>query len=194
MIFQHNNNMQSLLLIIVVFFLLVLIVPIFVKFHLSYDIINNLGTLSVYIFFIRIILFKIRVKNKNIVLVTQKDQKEVETEISEKQIRFLNQLTTQLKQKLIVRKLYAYSRIGTGDAGSSAILTGLFNSIVGCVLASIKNVKKSARIGTFSEPSYNEKHLTFSLYGSFMITIFDILYSIVMSLAIVKRSEKYERV
>lgn len=186
--------MQSLLLIIVVFFLVLIIIPIFAKAHLSYDLIANLGTISFYIFFIKIFAYKIRFKNKNIIIITQKDKKEIETQLSDKQMRFLEQLTSQLKQKIVVRKIYTFARIGTGNAYSSAVITGLFNVIASSVLAKIKNIKKSARIGVFAEPSYNENHLIFSVYGSFMITIFDIIYSLIMSLAIIKRSEKYERI
>lgn len=186
--------MQSLVLIIVVFFLILFILPIFIKLHISYDLLNNLGTLSLYLFFIKIFALKLKFKGKNIVIITKKEQKEVETQLSDKQMRFFEQLSSQLKQKIIIRKLSAYSRIGVSNAHYSAVLTGLFNAVVSSVLASVKNIKKSAKIGVFSEPAYNENHLIFSIYCSAMTTIFDIVYSLFMSLAIIKRSEKYERV
>ena len=186
--------MQSLWLIIVVFFLVLFIYPIFANLHLSYDFLHNMGTLSLYVFSIKIFAFKIRFKNKNIVIIPNKGESEVETSLSEGQMRFLEQLNSQLKQKIIVRNVTAYSRIGVQDASISAILTGLFNAVVSSILAYIKNTKKSARVSVISEPDYNGKHLTFSIYGSVALTIFDIIYSLIMSFVIIRRSEKYERV
>ena len=185
--------MQSLWLIVVVFFLILLIIPFFCKVHLSYDILNNLGVLSVYVFFIKIIVLKIKLKGKDIILISEKNKKQIETKISKKQMRFLEQLNAQLKQKIIVRKISAYSRIGTGDAMSSALISGLFTSVVSSLFAYIKNTKKSAKLMVKTEPDYNGNSLIFSFYLSFMITIFDIIYSLIMALTIIKRSEKYER-
>ena len=67
--------MQSLWLIIVVFFLILIVVPIMTKIHASYDVFNNIGTFSLYIFFVKIFAYKVRIKNKNIVLLKQKDKK-----------------------------------------------------------------------------------------------------------------------
>ena len=113
--------MQNLWLIIVVFFIIILIVPIFAKLHFSYDLLNNLGTLSLYIFFIKIFVFKLKFRNKNIVIISKKGEKEIETKIAKDKLRFLEQLNSQLKQKIIVRKITIYSRIGMQDAGISAI-------------------------------------------------------------------------
>lgn len=186
--------MQNLWLIIVVFFLIMLIIPFFCKIHFSYDLLNNLGAISLYVFFIKIFAFKYKFKGKDIILISRKNRKEIETTLSKKQVRFFEQLTIQLKQKIVIRKLDVYSRIGVEDAMGSALLSGLFTSLTSIILAYIKNVKRSAIVGIKSEPDYNGKSLIFSIYGSIKITIFDIIYSIIMSLTIIKRSEKYERV
>ena len=95
--------MQSLWLIFVVFFLLVLVLPIFTKIHASFDILHNMGTLSLYIFFIKIFAYKIKIENKSIVLISKKGKEFVETKISDKQLKFLKQLNVQFKQKIIVK-------------------------------------------------------------------------------------------
>lgn len=185
--------MQSLWLIIVVFFLIVLVLPLFVKIHISYNFLDNLGTISMYLFFIKIFAFKVKFKGKNIVLISYKNQKEIETAVSEGQMKFLKQLIIELRQKIIVRKMNAYSRIGFNDAYLSAVCTGLFNSIASGVFAFIKNAKKSAKFKVVSEPDYNGSAFTISFYFSISITLVDIIYSILMALALKKRSEKYER-
>lgn len=186
--------MQSIWLIIIVFFLLLIVMPITTKLHASFDVLHNIGTVSLYVFFVKIFAYKVRLKNKKIVLYTKKNNKEVETEVSSKQMRFLEQMNAQLKQKFIVKQLAAYSKIGTGDAMQSAVLTGLFRSAACSFFAYIKNKKKSAKFKVISEPAYNGTFAMFSLYGKLSITLMDILYSLIMAAIIIKRSEKYERV
>lgn len=186
--------MQSLWLIIVAVLLLLIVMPIFTKIHVSYDVLGNMGAISLYIFFIKIFAYRIRIKDKNIVIITEKNKKEIETELSNTQMRFLEQLTVQFKQKIIVRKLQANSRIGVNDAMNSAILCGLVQSTMSGIFAFVKNTKKSAICGVSTEPVYNGTCLTISVYCSFAITIMDIIYSVIMSVMIIKRSEKYERV
>ena len=161
--------------------------------HISYDVLSNLGTISFHLFFIKIFAFKVKFKGKNIVLISHKNQKEIETAVSQGQIRFLKQLIIELRQKVIVRKMNAYSRIGFNDAYLSAVCTGLFNSIAGGLFAFIKNAKRSAKLNIVSEPHYNGSVFTISFYFSISITLVDIIYSILMALALIKRSEKYER-
>ena len=186
--------MQSLWLIIVVFFLVVILVPIAIKIHVTYDILNNLGTFSLYIFFIKIFCYKVKIKNKTIILVSSKNKKEIETELSKVQLRFLEQLNVQLKQKLIVKKIAVFSRIGVKDAKNSALLCGFFEAIVCSILAYVKNTKKSAKMLVDCQPDYNGLTLCVGVYGSFAITITDIVYSLIMSAIISKRSEKYETI
>lgn len=186
--------MQDLLLIVIVFFLVILIVPYKIKLHVSYNLLDNLGALSFYIFFIKVLAYKVTIKNKNIVLISEKKEKIIEKEVSQKQMRFLEQLLIQLKQKVVVKKIYLFSRIGIKNAMQSAILTGLFNSIFCSLLAYIKNTKKSAQIGSFCEPLYNDNCFTIGAYIAVSITIVDVLYALIMSLILIKRSEKYERI
>ena len=185
--------MQNLLLVIVVFFLILMVLPFIVSIFVSYDVLHNSGDFFVHLFFFKIISYKLKLEGKNIILISKKKKKMIETKISEKQMRFLNQLFKQFKQKLIIKKLYGFSQISLNDAMKSALLTGFVNSIMSSIFAYIKNTKKSAQIGIFCEPAYNEVCLNISSFCAFSITILDILYSLVMSATIIKRSEKYER-
>lgn len=186
--------MQTVWLVIVVFFLILLIMPIFAKVHISYDLLHNLGAVSLYIFCIKILAYKVKFKGKNIILIKENKKKEIETKISDKQMRFFTQLSVQLKEKVVIRKLSVFSRVGVGDAFNSVMLMGTISVFINTILSMIKTNKPSARISYIPETAYNQNYFTVTLYCSFMITIFDIIYAIFMSLTIKKRSEKYERV
>ena len=186
--------MQSLWLIFIVFFLILLILPIFAKAYISFDFFNNLGAVSIYILFFKIMAYKIKYENKQIVVFTSKNQKEIEVEVSNKQLRFLKQLSVQLKQKIILKNVTFFSRIGLGDAFNTAIGTGLLNVVVSSFMGYVKNIKKSAKMKIINNPNYNGNGFMVSCVICCFITLFDLLYSIFMSLIIIKRSEKYERI
>ncbi len=185
--------MQSVWLIVVVLFFVLLIVPVFAKAYLSYDFLNNVGIVSLYVFFVKILTYKLKFVKNQIVVYTNKNKKEVEVEISNKQIRFLKQFSVQMQQKIIVKKVNFFSRIGLNDAFYTALCSGMINVVSGMLVAYLKNIKKSAKFVVETNPNYNGKNFTIAVVASCFVTIFDVVYSIIMSLTIIKRSEKYER-
>lgn len=186
--------MQSLWLIIIVFFLTLLIIPIFTNIHASFDIINNLGAISLFIFFIKIIAYKVRYQNGQIIVFSLHDSKDIPVQLSDKKLRFIEQLGVQIKNKIIVRSVTIYSRIGVRDACNTALLTGVVSALLSSFLGYIKNTKKSAKLKLVNIPDYNGSHMTLSANAKCYITLFDVLYALIMSFLIVKRSEKYERI
>ena len=186
--------MQDFWLIIVVFFLIILIAPIIIKINISYDLLNNIGSISIYLFLIKIIEYKIKYQNMQIVIFSQKDAKDIPIQISAKKLRFIEQLSSQLKNKVIIKNAKFFSRIGVNDAYATALLIGLVSSIIGTIIGVIKNKKKSAKFEIINIPEYNENFFAMSLTTRCHIAAFDILYALIISLLIVQRSEKYERV
>lgn len=186
--------MHIILPIVVVFFLALLIMPIFCKVYFTFDVINNIGVISLYVFFIKIIAYKIkRVKNQ-LVLYTEVKKKEIELEITNKQLRFIKQLTVQLKEKVVFKSVDIYYKIGLNDAYYTAIWSGIFNVIVSSILGYIKNIKKSCKMRVYNFPEYNGINMIASINIKCFITLFDIIYAIFMSFLIIRRSEKYERI
>ena len=186
--------MQIVWHISIVFFLIFLILPIFAKGYLSFDVLNNIGVISLYIFFIKILAYKIKRKNNRIILYTEKNKRQIEVKVSQKQIRFLKQFTVQMKQKIILKNITVFSRIGLNDAYTTALLVGTFNTFCSCVMGYIKNIKPSTKMRVINYPDYNSSRLTFSAQITGFVTLIDVLYALLMSFIIIKRSEKYERV
>ena len=186
--------MQIFWYALIVFFLLLLIVPIFVKGYFYFDVLGNLGAISLFVFFIKIIAYKVKIEKGRLVFFTEKNRKEVPLEISQKQLRFLEQFGVQIKQKLIVRKITIFTRIGTKDAYAAAMLNGLFNAITLGVLSYVKNMKNEVSTNFARNPNYNGNDFTVSAQINGNVTIFDVLYALIMSFIIIKRSEKYGRI
>lgn len=186
--------MQIVWQIIVVFFLIVLILPIFSKAYVCYNVLDNNGVVSLYIFFIKIISYKIKIASGNIIFFTEKDKKQIELQVSTKQLRFLQQFSVQMKQKVIIKNITAFSKIGLNDAYHTALAVGAFNAFCSGVIGYLKNIKPSAKMRVYSNPEYNNLRLSFAFQITGFITIIDVIYSLIMSFIIIKRSEKYERV
>lgn len=186
--------MQIVWQILIVFFLISLILPIFAKAYAYFDLLGNVGVVSLYILFFKIIAYKIKFANGNIILYTEKNRKQIEVKVSKKQLRFLKQFTIQMKQKVILKNVTAFSRIGLNDAYSTAVCVGLFNTVCSSIMGYVKNTKHSAKMRLVNHPQYNGSRLTFATQITGFVTLVDILYSVIMSFIIIKRSEKYERV
>ena len=186
--------MQIVWHIVIVFFLLLLIMPIFSKAYGYFDVLGNIGVVSLYVFFIKIFAYKIKILKGSIVFYTEKNRKEIEVQVSKKQLRFLKQFTVQMKQKIIIKNVTAFSRIGLNDAYSTALCVGTFNTLCSSVMGYIKNLKPSAKMRVVNHPEYNSSRLTFAAQITGFITLIDVLYALFMSFVIIKRSEKYERV
>lgn len=185
--------MHTFWLIITVFFLTLLIFPILIKVNASFNFLDNLGVVSLNIFFIKIFAYNIKFQN-GIVLYNEKSKKKINLKLSEGKKRFLKQFTIQIKEKIILKECTAISKIGLNDAMNTALLTGLFNSVVGALYGKIKTIKKSSRLRIISDPDYNGNCMYFCIYAQIFINIFDFIYAILMSFLINKRSEKYERI
>lgn len=186
--------MQSLWLIIVVFFLIVSILPIFSKGYVTFDFLNNCGVISLYVFCFKVLTYKIKFEKFKLVVYTSRNEKDIQIQVSQKQMRFLKQMSVQLKQKVILKNVTFYSRIGLNDSYHTAIVTGIISSFVSAIMGYIKNIKKSAVMEMINNPNYNGKNFIIVCKFRFFITLFDVLYALIMSFIIVKRSEKYERI
>ncbi|MEG1948112.1 MAG: hypothetical protein RR140_00810 [Clostridia bacterium] len=176
---------MSLLLIFFV------ILPFNFKIKFSYNFQENLGVFCFSFLKLKLKLFLFTFKKNTLIIKTKKHKKVIEFEVSQSQIKFIKQLSIQLKDKIKIKDLVAISHIGLGEAMESAILSGFINQLMCGLLAYVKNFKKSANMVIRSHTSFNKVKTEISAMCNFSISIFDILYSILMSFAITKRTDKY---
>ena len=186
--------MQNVALIIIVFFLLLLAIPIFTKGYFCYDALNNLGVITIYVFFIKILCYKFKLTKNELVLFTQKKKKQVEFKVSKKQIRFLKQFTVQMQNKVAINNIAFNSRLGINDAMNTALLSGLFNIVCNSIMGILTTKKGKINYSITNYQNFNGMSLVVSVQLSFFIALIDILYAIIMSFLIIKRSDKYEKV
>lgn len=184
--------MESIYLLIPLFLLLVFTIPLIINIRLSFNLKNYTGIVSIYLFKIKIILVIFRLKDHNVIVHKKSKKSESEFELSDKQKRFFEQFIFQIKDKVNIKTLVSFTRIGTQDALVTSIYNGLINSLFAMIFGYVKNLKPYAKIDVVSYPAFNRELFLITLCGKISISFFDILYSFFMASMIEKRREKYE--
>lgn len=190
--YANNSGMESIYLLIPLFLLLVFTIPLIINIRLSFNLKNYTGIVSIYLFKIKIILVIFRLKGHNVIVHKKSKKSESEFELSDKQKRFFEQFIFQIKDKVNIKTLVSFTRIGTQDALVTSIYNGLINSLFAMIFGYVKNLKPYAKIDVVSYPAFNRELFLITLCGKISISFFDILYSFFMASMIEKRREKYE--
>lgn len=185
--------MESLYFLIPLFFILLIILPFYFKVKVCLNMQKQNGAISIHLFKIRLLLIRFKLQNQNIVIRKKKRKQEMEFQLSEKQVRFLQQFMVQIKDKIRIKYLHSFSKIGVSDALQTALINGAINSLISVAFAYIKNNKPHVSIYVCSFPAFNRNVFVITAESKLSITILDIIYAVIMSLIIIKRSEVYER-
>ncbi len=181
--------MQSLWLLIPLFLFIIITIPIIIESRFSYNFEENVGFFSIKLWLFTLATISIKIKGKYLIIRTKNDAKQVEISLIGPEIKLLEQLTVQIKDKIKVKKLEFHSNIGNGDAFETALLSSMFSIIIGIVWGYIKNQKDTASIIINSYPNYAEKNFLISLLARVSISIFDLIYSFIMASIILKKSD-----
>lgn len=169
--------MENWWLFIILFFLLIIIFPLFFKIYFTYNPKTNLGMVVVRFWFIKIVFFSFQIKHTGIIIRTKKERKQVEYAFGDPKLKFYETFMNQIKQKLYVRYLDIYSKIGTGDAAQSAMLSSTFLLLYKMLAAYVKNLKPKTVVDINAHTAFNEDVFIFSLYGEITISILKIVES-----------------
>ena len=181
--------MQSLWLLIPLFLFIIITIPIIIESRFSYNFEENVGFFSIKLWLFTLATISIKIKGKYLIIRTNNDAKQVEISLIGPEIKLLEQLTVQIKDKIKVKKLEFHSNIGNGDAFETALLSSMFSIIIGIVWGYIKNQKDTASIIINSYSNYAEKNFLISLLARVSISIFDLIYSFIMASIILKKSD-----
>ena len=184
--------MESLYFLLPLFFIILFIVPLNFRIKLVFNLFENNILLSFFIWKIKITTLKIMVKDKNIIIITKKKKKEVQFSLSIKQIYFVETLIDNLKNKVQVRKINVNSKIGIIDSAQTAMLCGSVIAMVKTIFCYIKNKKPTCSMDNLTIPCFNKKIFIICTYLSCSITLFDLLYSVIISLFSIRR-KVYEK-
>lgn len=182
--------MQSLYYLIPTFIIILLIAPVFIHVRLTFNMQDLSGVLCFYLYKIKIKYFMYQIKGKTIILKNEKETKVQELEFDAGQLIIVEQFLQQIKQKSRLKELFVFYNIGVGDAFLSSMIGGAINTFVLTLFTTIKNKKPTASMGIYDTISYNREIFEIAAKGAISISLFDIAYSLVISVILSKKIQR----
>ena len=184
--------MESLYFLLALFFIIILFIPLNFRIKGVLNIQSGWLLISIFLWKIKIIFLRLLIKDKTIYITTKKKKKEIQISLSQKQIYFVEQLIENLKNKVQPRKISIYSKIGTFNAAQTALICGSIVAIFKSLFCFVKNKKPTCSMSIHTAPCFNKKVFLICVYSGLTITLFDLIFSLIISLFSLRRME-YER-
>ena len=184
--------MESLYFLIPLFFIVLMVMPLNIILKTALNVDDNVLLISIFLWKIKLKTIKLTIQENKIFVITTKKKEEIKLTVSDKQIYFVEQLVNNIKDKIQPRKVCVYAKVGVHDAKNTAIVCGTLCSVVKILFCYLKNKKPTCSMYEQIYPCFNQNICIICGYLSLTISLFDILYSLVISLFSL-RSKIYER-
>lgn len=184
--------MESLYLLFLVAIILVFVFPLTIDGKISYDAIENHGAIAIKLLCFKFLVAKLKREKTKIILITQKENKDVKIEFGEKQLRFLIFFQREVGNKIKVRKLNVYSVVGAGNPFASALVSSAFSNGVQIVLARLKSIQKTGSFCLKNKTDFFENKFAFAAATRITLSIFDVVFSGIVSILRNKNDSKVD--
>ena len=182
--------MKNFYYLIPLIIILLFVIPLFIKVRLSYNVLKNIGAMSVFLFGLKIIVMQFNITRRGIYLYESGKEEFVDFNTQTNEAIITENLIKQIKDKVKLKILKLYYNLGVEDAFSTAMICGVINSAILTFFTRIKCSKPTASLFLGDNPSYNEKVFEVSLYLKFSISLFDLVYSFVNSVMLTIKDNK----
>ncbi len=189
----NNSDMESLYLTIPLFFIIILLIPIQTQIDIKVDGNNKKISMELCVCKIKIVTIKMLYKNNRILLYINKKQQDINIELSQKQVLFIDQFISNIKDKIQISFFDINAKIGIRyDAYQTAMLCGTLNSLIKMLFAFLKTRKPTSSFCSTVIPIYNKDKFLIKSKICAKISMSELFYSIIVSLLSVRR-RMYER-
>lgn len=166
---------------------MLLIFPIKLQLRGTFHLEDLSGVVCLFLFKIKLRYYKYKVDGKKIVLKNEKETKIKQLDFDPKQLVVVKIFKDQLKDKARVKELFVFYNIGLNDAFLSSMVGGLINCALLGYFTNLKNRRPTASMGIYDTISYNKEVFEVAGKGSISISLFDVVYSLIMSVILIKR-------
>ena len=174
--------MESLYLLILLFFIIILIVPLGFHGKCFYSLKSNRGAISIKLWGIKLISYKIKVKGKQIYILSNSKRSKEEIEVGAPELKFVNFFTDEVKDKIKLRSVNAYLRIGLENPLYSALLSSSVCDVILGAFSFFKNKRPTASYNLTTHTSFIENNFILALNVRLSLSILDVLYSILIAI------------
>ena len=176
--------------IIVIFML-----PLKIKVKFSCNLLDKNGAFAIFLFDKKLLHQQFLIKKGKILLQDEQNSSSTEIEFDSKEVIFTKVFANQLENKTRLKDLFLFYNVDVQDAFASGMLAGAINLFMLIFFTSLKNTKPTASLAVYDTVSYNRLVLEFALKSCLSISLFDWVYSFVLSLIITNRiaKQKFEK-
>lgn len=185
--------MESLYLLIFVFFIIIIVFPFSFNLEVAYNLDINDGYLFFKIWRITLKRLQFKRKGRDIILIEQYKNEDLEIEINEDQLRFWKVFLNEIKNKIKLRKIDVTSETGMGDPFKSSLFSGVYSSALMVLFVRLKNTQPTASFVLDNKVNFFDFSFKIKTFLRFSISIFDIIYSFILAILKSKKDKAFER-
>ena len=175
--------------------IVIFMLPLKIKLKFSCNLLEKNDAFAVFLFKKKLMHQQFWLKNGKILLQDDKTSSSTEIEFDSKEVIFTKVLANQIKGKTRLKELFLFYNVGVQDAFASAMLAGAINLFMLIFFTSLKNTRPTASMAVYDTVSYNRQVLEFAFKSNISLSLFDAVYSFVVSLIITNRiaKQKFEQ-
>ena len=182
--------MIEIWLIIPAVIIFILFLPVILELRVTFNPITNTGVISFYLYKFNVLHYIFEFKGETLSLKNNEEEIEKKIEFNSLEFEFYKSLVIEIKDKLRLRFLEFFYNVGLGDAFYTSMLCGYINIIVLIIFSYIKNIKPTARLGLYDTVSYNEFQLVGVGNVNLSISLFDFVYSLLLSVILTMKKKQ----
>lgn len=184
------SDMSSLYFLIPTVIIILLVMPIFLEVRLSFNLLDKSGVFCIYLFRKKLQYFKFEIEGREIKLKDEEETKEKQIDFDSPEIALYEAFSTQIKDKTRLRFIEVFYNVGLNDAFLTSMVCGVINIAVLIFFTSLKNKKPTASLQLYNTSSFNKKVANLATVINLSISLFDVVYSFIISVILSKKKMK----
>ena len=174
-------------LLIPLFLIIIFFLPIKMQARFSFNVLDMSGAFGIFLYKFKVTHQRIWIEHKKVFTMKDDDLQRKEFDFTSTGAIFVSKFLGEISDKTRLKELTVNYNLGVGDAFESAMLGGSINAILLAIFGKIKNSKPTASLGVYDTISYNRTVCQFAIKGRLSISLFDIVYSLLVSVILTKR-------
>lgn len=184
------SDMSSLYFLIPTVIIILLVMPIFLEVRLSFNLLDKSGVFCIYLFRKKLQYFKFEIDGREIKLKDEEETKEKQIDFDSPEIALYEEFSTQIKDKTRLRFIEVFYNVGLNDAFLTSMICGVINIAILIFFTSLKNKKPTASLQLYNTSSFNKKVANLATVINLSISLFDVVYSFIISVILSKKKMK----
>ena len=184
------SYMSTLYFLIPTVIIILLVMPIFLEVRLSFNLLDKSGVFCIYLFRKKLQYFKFEIDGREIKLKDEEETKEKQIDFDSPEIALYEEFSTQIKDKTRLRFIEVFYNVGLNDAFLTSMICGVINIAVLIFFTSLKNKKPTASLQLYNTSSFNKKVANLATVINLSISLFDVVYSFIISVILSKKKMK----